>query len=480
MPLQRPLDTNDLTLGLRRSFWKTAGDMRRNSAKTFGQVRKAVKEKTNLTIKSSPLSTSDGVEVLPEYLAVRDLINDKFPLVFVTGGAGTGKSTFIRWLDQQYSGHIVLCAPTGIAALNIRGKTIHSLCQFPPAWIVDDDIKILVKGQAILKRLEVIVIDEVSMVNANLLDGIEKFLRLNRNNSSPFGGVSVVLVGDLFQLPPIVTSSTRPLFDAAYSSPKFFAARCIDSSPFEAFELTKTFRQRDQEFVDLLGDVRRGRNLETAVARINAATLRTGEPPEGSVWLCPRNAEADEVNTSRLKDLPGPEHEYEALSSWTYKDQQLPVPSTIRLKVGAQVVMANNTSGWVNGSIAIVRELNINSIKVSLLGASELLDVYPHTWEQFDYVLNKKTGEIERSIIGSYHQIPVNLSWAMTIHKSQGLTLPKVHLNLGRGAFETGQTYVALSRCRRLEDISIAREIRKADVKVDPEATAFYEEVIDK
>ena len=451
---------------------------RRGKASTFGEVRSAVAQKTTVAKPSPPPKSAERIEVLPEYRAVQRLVQDGFPLTFVTGGAGTGKSTFIRWLDEQFAGHSILCAPTGIAALTIRGKTVHSLCRFPPAWIVDKDIRVVEKSQAILKKTKVLVIDEISMVNANLLDAVDQFLRLNRGDSAPFGGVSVVMVGDLFQLPPVVTSSTRHLFEAEYSSPKFFAANCIASSPFEAFELTKAFRQVDQEFVDLLGQIRRGQDLEQAVSRLNAAALRSGEPPEGTVWLCPRNVDVERVNAARLASLPGAVREYEAVTSGTFKDGQLPVPSTIRLKVGAQVVMANNAKDWVNGSIATVREMGANGIKVTLSGGSKVLEVQPHQWDQFDYVLNPKTGEIERTVVGYFRQLPVNLSWAMTIHKSQGLTLPKVHLDLGSGAFESGQTYVALSRCRKLEDISLAREIRPGDVKVDPEATAFYEAVI--
>ena len=452
---------------------------RRAKANTFGEVRTTVAQKTQVATAPTSTRSSEQIEILPEYRAVQRLVRDGFPLAFVTGGAGTGKSTFIRRLDEQFSGESLLCAPTGIAALTIRGKTIHSLCRFPPAWIIQKDIAVVQKSQALLKKTKVLVIDEISMVNANLLDAVDNFLRMNRGNSAPFGGISVVMVGDLFQLPPVVTSTTRHLFEAEYTSPKFFAANCISTSPFEAFELTKAFRQVDQEFVDLLGQVRRGINLEQVVDRLNTAAFRTDDPPEGTVWLCPRNADVERVNSARLASLPGAAREYEAVVSGTFKENQLPVASTIQLKVGAQVVMVNNTKDWVNGSIATVRELEANKIKVVLSGGTKVLEVVPHQWDQFDYIVNEKSGQIERSVVGSLRQIPVNLSWAMTIHKSQGLTLPKVHLDLGAGAFESGQTYVALSRCRKLKDISLAREIRPEDVKVDPEATAFYEAVID-
>jgi len=449
----------------------------RSKPRTFGEIRTAVSEKTTTPNPTKTNSSKDSIEVLPEYLVVQQLIEEQFPLVFVTGGAGTGKSTFIRWLDERFSGRTILCAPTGIAALTIRGKTVHSLCKFPPAWIVQKDIRVIQKTQEILKQARVLVIDEISMVNANLLDSLHKFLRLNRNDESPFGGISVVMVGDLYQLPPVVTSSTQGLFRAEYSSPRFFAAHCISSTPFRALEFTKPYRQADTDFVELLNDIRSGHNLEEALLKLNSSAHRTSTPPDGAVWLCPRNVDVERVNAERLSKIQGEEREYRAVITGVFRESQLPVPSTIQLKVGAQIVMANNTKQWVNGSIAIVRELNDHNIKINLIGESKLLEVQPHQWDQFDYALNKDTGDIERTIVGSYRQLPVNLSWAMTIHKSQGQTLAKVHLDLGAGAFETGQVYVALSRCRKMEDLSLAADIRLKDIKVDPEASAFYEEI---
>ena len=396
-------------------------------------------------------------------------------MVLVTGGAGTGKSTLIRWLQVRFEGAVIIAAPTGIAALTIGGKTIHSICGFPPAWIMEDDIRFLSKSP--VSKASLLIIDEVSMVNANLLDAMSDFFKKNRQSDKPFGGIPVVMVGDLFQLPPIINQNVKQLFRENYSSPKFFAAKSIQDSEFEVVELKKAFRQTDQSFVDLLGDVREGKNVERALAVINERCHGLGAPVEGTVWLAPRNADVDRVNQQRLAALPGPDKSYSGTLKGDFKESHLPVPGEVRLRVGAQVVLANNTTEWVNGSVAIVHELLEDRIRVVLHGRTKVLEVSVNTWEQFDYVWDPDKKSIQRVVIGTFTQIPVHLAWAMTIHRSQGLTLDRVHLELGKGAFETGQTYVALSRCRSLENLTLSRKLERGDILVDPEATAFYEAI---
>jgi ATP-dependent DNA helicase PIF1 len=449
--------------------------------RTFGQVSQSVAKSTGPPRASGRAAPPDGpspdtsIEVLPEYLLVKQLIAERFPLTFVTGGAGTGKSTFIRWLDQQYAGFSLVCAPTGIAALTISGKTIHSLCKFPPAWIVEDDIRF--QPRSLAKLAKVLVIDEVSMVNANLLDAVNRHFQVNRESPEPFGGVSVVLVGDLFQLPPVVTASTRRLFAHEYSSPKFFSAHALHDSPFRTIELTKAFRQTDQHFVDLLANIREGIDLAETLDELNIQCSITSSPPEGSVWLCPRHVDIDRVNAERLARLPGPERTYASTTAGTFKESQLPVAHTISLKVGAQVVLTNNTPSWVNGSIGTVTSMSTDRIGVRLISTGKVVEVPRHTWEQYDYVVSPDANLIERVIVGMFTQIPVVLAWAMTIHRSQGLTLDRVHLDLGAGAFASGQTYVALSRCRSLLTLSMSRPLRPEDIQVDPESRAFYAEI---
>jgi len=447
--------------------------------KTFGQVDKSVAEATKKVKTTAPTKAhppqKEKIEVLPQYLEVKELLKQSFPMILVTGGAGTGKSTFIRWLDNEYKGQTLICAPTGIAALTVQGSTIHRLCKFPPSWIVDRDIQRDPKSLA--KHAKILVIDEISMVNANLLDSVNRFFQLNRENMKPFGGISVVMVGDLFQLPPIVTEATRELFESLYESPKFFSADALKQSEFYAVELTKAFRQVDQEFVDLLSEIREGRNLSGAISKLNGTCEITKSPSVGKITLSPRHADIERINNERLKQLPGSMKVFNGVLTGKFSEKQVPVPNKIELKVGAQVMIAKNGKNYVNGDIATITEIFSDRVKVMLTERKEVVEVPISVWQQFEYKLNEKTKEIERTVSGTYSQLPVVLAWAMTIHKSQGLTLSNVHLDLGKGAFETGQTYVALSRCRSLKSLSLARPIHSEDILVDPQAVAFYKEI---
>jgi ATP-dependent DNA helicase PIF1 len=412
------------------------------------------------------------IEVLPEYELARDLVRSKFPLLIVTGGAGTGKSTFIRWLAGCFEGHVLVGAPTGIAALNVDGKTLHSMCVLPPAWILPDDIKDY--KPSIARGAKLLIIDEISMVNANLLDGVSDFFKRNRNNSAPFGGLPVVLVGDLFQLPPVVNSNVRDLFAQNYKTSKFHGANAIANCPYYAIELRKAFRQVDQGFVDLLARIREGVDLNNSLRQLNAACQVTQDPPDGAVWLSPRNVEVDRRNAAMLARLPEPSVSYEGVLTGKYKNDRLPSPMVVELRVGAQVMFTKNGNKWVNGSIGSVQKVLPDKVHVRLLEDGEVVEVAPAVWEQFDYQFNAVTGGIERFIAGTYSQIPLVLAWSVTIHKSQGKTLDRVHIDLGAGAFETGQTYVALSRCRSLERLTLSRPLTAEDVRVDVESQAFY------
>lgn len=458
---------------------------KREILKTFGQITKSViatsKGDSSAARDTRPTFQDDDlgeIQVLPEYLEVKRLINTSHPLIFVTGGAGTGKSTFIRWLDNEFKGKTLLCAPTGIAALTISGKTIHSMCRLPPSWVVDTDIKL--HPQSLAQHADVLIVDEISMVDANLLDAMDSFFRLNRGNTKPFGGISVVLVGDLFQLPPIITKPTEPLFDAEYDSPKFFAANAITSSNCHVVELTETFRQTDQKFVELLSDIREGKRIPEALEVLNVSCKITNDPDPGTISLSPRRIEVERINNYRLERLPGKLKTFQGVTTGKFPDRQLPVPINIELKVGAQVMLAKNSKGtkdFVNGDIGTITEISTDRVKVMIERSQSVVEVPIAQWEQFDYKFNEETKKIEREVVGTYSQLPIILGWAITIHRSQGLTLEKVHIDLGQGAFETGQTYVALSRCRSLATLSIARPVRSGDIKVDPQATAFYEAV---
>jgi len=420
----------------------------------------------------------DEIEELPEYRFVKRLIDNGYPLVFVTGGAGTGKSTFINWLMHHYAGDVLLAAPTAIAAANIDGKTLHSLFQLPLEWITKKGIK-SAPYRTDIKKARLLIIDEISMVNANLLDGVSAFLRKNRNMDKPFGGLPVVMVGDLFQLPPVVKSGVRDLFGQFYrGQSKFYGARSLTETglAYYAVELSKTFRQAEREFVEVLADIREGVHLEQALQVINDYCTITADPPAGAVWLAPRRGEVDKANREQLQRINRRLFRFEGRTEGDFSiyDDSLPSPMTLDLKVGAQVMFTRNDPQrrWLNGTIGTVRELG-DEILVEIQPSGEVVQVEMARWVNFQYRWNDRTEVIEKYEIGSYAQYPLIPAWAITIHKSQGKTIEKVHLDLGRGAFAYGQTYVALSRCRELRGLSLSRKLTAADIKVDRDSQLF-------
>lgn len=444
---------------------------------TFGQVDAfarsyAVQVGDTETAKVSDSDSLNDIEVTPEYRKIKSVLMTPGKIVFVSGGAGTGKSTLIKWLSKEFMGEAVICAPSGVAALNIGGKTIHSLCHFPPTWVIPSDIKI--NSRSVVKYARLLIIDEISMVNANLLDALDEYLKLNRNNQEPFGGISILMVGDLHQLPPVLDGNQKRLFKEIYSSPKFISAKSIQDCDFEYFELTQNFRQVDAEFISLLNNIREGENLENAIATLNSRCKLMDSPAEGAVTLSPRNIEVDQINDSKLKDLIGESQVFYGRIEGRFDSKKLPVPNRIELKVGAQVMLLKNDSGYVNGDTGIVTELNSHKVWVRISRSGRTVQIPYTTWEQFDFSYDKNSKKITRKVIGTYKQLPLILAWAISIHKSQGLTIDNVHLDLGRGAFDTGQTYVALSRCRSVESLSLSRPLNLSDIKIDVHAKGFY------
>jgi ATP-dependent exoDNAse (exonuclease V) alpha subunit len=437
------------------------------TGKTLGELN----ELATSTPQKAP-ELVETIEITAEYEEIARLINQGNKLIFVTGGAGTGKSTFVKWIDRQYSGRVVIAAPTGIAALTVSGVTIHSLCKLPPAWIVDTDIN--VDPKSVVPKIEILILDEISMVNANLLDAIEQFCRKNRKNQEPFGGLTVIMVGDLFQLPPVVTHTTKPLFRREYGSAKFFAAHSVANSTPLGVELSTPFRQKDEKLIRLLANIREGIDLEASIAEINESCKVTSTPPIGAVHLATRNKDVELINSRELAKLPLPEITFEAKLTGKFSERQLPAPDKITLRKGAQVVFLNNSKKWVNGNIGVVTKVATDVVTVKLVDGGVEVDVRVHEWKNYDYTYDDQEEMVVRKVIGTFVQLPISHAWAMTIHKSQGLTLDQVHLDLGGGAFETGQTYVALSRSRSMEAITLARKISISDVLVDREAIEFY------
>ena len=438
--------------------------------KTFGELNKS----STTTSPKNP-EPIENIEVTPEYEEIKRLIDVGNKLIFVTGGAGTGKSTFVKWIESKYSGKVAIAAPTGIAALTVSGITIHRMCKFPPAWIVDADIN--VDPKSVVPKIDILILDEISMVNANLLDAVDKFCKLHRKNKQPFGGLTVIMVGDLFQLPPVVTHNTEPLFRREYSSAKFFAARSVIESTPSGVELSSPFRQKDEKLIRLLANIREGIDLDASIAEFNDSCRVTSTPPVGAVHLAPRNKDVELINSRELAKLPLPEITFEAKLSGKFSERQLPAPDKIAIRAGAQIVLLNNSKEWVNGNVGVVTAVTIDKVTVKLVDSGKTVDVRVYEWKNYDYTYDEKQKKVVREVIGTFVQIPMSLAWAMTIHKSQGLTLDKVHLDLGGGAFETGQTYVALSRSRSMKAITLARKLSVGDILVDREAVEFYKAI---
>ncbi len=400
--------------------------------------------------------------------------------LFITGRAGTGKSTLLQLFRQTTKKKTVVCAPTGIAALNVKGQTIHSLFGFPPRYIQARDIR-KSPFRKWFKKIEVLIIDEISMVRADLLDAIDRSLRIHRDNYEPFGGVQVVMIGDLFQLPPIVaTKEEQQIFELAYESPYFFSANVLMEFEYEMLELRKVYRQENMHFLRLLEAVRLNQVDYEDLEDLNTRYQPHFDPPDYYITLSPRNAKVDAINKRELDNIPVSEFSFKATIAGEFDSRLFPSEADLKLKKGAQVMfIKNDTEGnYVNGTIGKVSDVNSEYIKVysEEKGVPQEIEVFPALWEIIKYKQNQKNPEeIESEVIGTFEQYPLKLAWAVTIHKSQGKTFDKVIIDMDRGAFEFGQTYVALSRCRTLDGIVLKYKIQPRDIMLDERVVEFYE-----
>jgi len=433
------------------------------------------------TIRPAPTPWTPPPSYRPteEFLDVKnDVLAGQTPL-FVTGSAGTGKSTLVHWLASEGLGRLAIVAPTGVAALNAGGRTIHSFFGFPPRPVNMQDVRAIADPR-MFKILQLLIIDEVSMVRADLMDGIDRFLRLNGpDENQPFGGVKVLLVGDPFQLSPVVAGHDEAQFiQAHYSSSFFFDAKSITDLPLFQIELTHVFRQKDEDYLRLLADLRVGHQLDTVVDRFNELVSPGEQVAKDTIVLTTRNNQAAQINQGRLDDLPGQERLFTGsiTGEFRIKDDRLPSPRELRLKPGARVMFTKNDAQhrWVNGTMGTVTTVRADNVAVRLDGFTEPCDVTHETWEQIDYRFNATTRAIESQVVGSYRQLPVKLAWAVTIHKAQGLTLEAAHVDLGAGAFGRGQVYVALSRCRSMTKLTLERPLQRRDIRIEPAVTEFF------
>ena len=415
-----------------------------------------------------------------------DEINELFEsdedqqFVYLTGAAGTGKTTLVKKLIDENSLKKIVVAPTGIAALNIGGATINSAFRigfdtFPVIKESNDP-----RFKKLLKNLELLIIDEISMVRAPMLDAISETLKLHRDSSEPFGGVHVLACGDLFQLPPVVKDHEEEAIYEKYESIYFFSANSFKEIASPSFyELTYSFRQSDDNnFYDLLNNIRLGNDVENTINKINASCFNPSNYEESALIVTSRRYRADQINEEMLNTIEGPATAAMAEELGDLNENELPAPRNLRIKEGAKVMFIKNDSEgrWVNGTVGKVidcKDKKRKTIKVEVAGKT--LSVKREEWNKIRYVYDDYDDEMEEEIVSSFKQFPLKLGWAVTIHKAQGLTLESCSIDLGQGAFATGQTYVALSRCKTLGSVNLYQELRKTDAMVDGAIVDFHE-----
>lgn len=404
--------------------------------------------------------------------------------IFITGKAGTGKSTLLKHFVANTRKQVVVLAPTGIAAINVGGSTVHSFFRLPFRPIVqdDDEIHLFPKSTEkfkILHKLDTLIIDEVSMLRADLIDAIDQSLRMNGGDPMlPFGGKQVIFFGDLFQLEPVVQNNEveRYLFTEYYNSHYFFDARVFQELHLTCLELRKVYRQTDPEFIRLLDSIRLNRAGDRDLELLNARIDKYFEPTTDDLYvtLCSRNNTASGINEFNLSKLGGAEYVYKGIVENEFSLKQLPTEQVLVLKEGAQVIFIKNhpNGKWVNGTIAKVHKLGESKIEVQLPNG-EIEEVPMETWENKLYKWDALNRRVKSEVIGTFKQYPIKLAWAITIHKSQGLTFDKVILELAGGTFAHGQLYVALSRCRSLEGLILREPIRYKDIIIDERVIRF-------
>lgn len=405
--------------------------------------------------------------------------------IFLTGKAGTGKTTFLRALKDKLPKRMVVVAPTGIAAINANGVTIHSFFQLPFAPYVPNStfktegiFRVSKEKQRILRTLDLLVIDEISMVRADLLDSVDMVLRRYRDRSKPFGGVQLLLIGDLQQLPPVVRDEEWTLLGKYYDSPYFFSSLALKQTGYITIELKHVYRQNDLEFLSLLNKIRDNKADQDTFNRLNNRYIPNFVPPSDTdyIRLVTHNYQAQSINEGKLAELPGVSRQYKASITGEFPEQSYPTEFVLELKENAQVMFVKNDSTgkgrYYNGMLGKVVSTTPRGVTVKGNETGELIDLLPEEWTNAKYVLNKDTHEIEEEVEGTFKQFPLRLAWAVTIHKSQGLTFEHAIID-AQHSFAHGQTYVALSRCKTLEGLVLSSPLSTNAVICDEKVHQF-------
>ena len=441
---------------------------------------------------------ADNMEAIDKNIKLaHDLVKFTSKSVFLTGKAGTGKTTFLRNLPNITRKRMAVVAPTGVAALNAGGVTIHSFFQLPFTPYIPEgaDVAIVSKDEEgntireqfrmsgskikILRSLDLLVIDEISMVRSDLLDAVDSVLRHYRRSSLPFGGVQLLMIGDLYQLTPVVKEEEWRIISRFYRSPYFFDSNALKKVDYVTVELTHIFRQQDDVFISILNQIRTNTLTKESLAVLNSRVSVTSDNDDAqNIRLTTHNNDANGINTSKLAALEGQEYKFEADIRDNFPQYMYPTDEVLTLKVGAQVMFIKNDSSpeklYYNGKIGTITEINDAKIMVLCKGDLSPIEVKEEKWENIQYVLNNETKEIEQNVIGEFIQYPLRLAWAITVHKSQGLTFDRAIIDV-HAAFAFGQVYVALSRCKSLEGLTLKTPISSQMIKSDTEVVTFCE-----
>ncbi|VVB76748.1 ATP-dependent RecD-like DNA helicase [uncultured archaeon] len=422
------------------------------------------------------------IDLNEDFKTAFNLMEKTADSVFITGRAGTGKSTLLSYFRGKTRKNVAVLAPTGVAALNIKGQTIHSFFKFKPGVTLDSVTKLYGWRRENYEKLDAIIIDEISMVRADLLDCVDRFMRLNGpDGSSPFGGVQMIFVGDLYQLPPVVTQGETAMFKARYRSEYFFDSRAFEDLTLRFVELKKNYRQADERFITMLNAIRTNTATDEDLALLNSRVdpQFVPRPSEGYVSLTPTNRLADEVNKERMAGLRGELRVYHSRLDGDFEKSALPADEALSIKQGMQVMLLTNDKlgRWANGSIGSVMgiataEDGQDAIAVELTDGSQV-EITPYTWELYKFSYDPKLAKLEPKTAGSFTQYPLMPAWAITIHKSQGKTFGRVVIDIGSGTFAYGQLYVALSRCTSLEGIVLRRRIERRHILMDDRVAEF-------
>lgn len=401
--------------------------------------------------------------------------------VFLTGRAGTGKTTFLKRVKELSHKRLIVVAPTGVAAINAGGVTIHSFFQLPlspyvPGAKIQEKHNFSNLKRKIIRSLDLLIIDEISMVRADVLDAVSHVLQRYRGSSLPFGGVQLLMIGDLQQLTPVVTGEEQPIISKFYDTAYFFGSRALEHVPYVTIELKQVFRQQQGDFLDILNHIREGKTTYQDLQKLNKRYLPYfhPQPEDGYIRLTTHNRRADDYNERELYSLATPEVTFNAEIEGTFPDYLYPTATALKLKVGAQVMFIKNDPStehlYYNGRIGHVTDIGEGVLKVKC--GEDIINVTPMEWENASYTLNEDTKEIETEVKGLFRQIPLRLAWAITIHKSQGLTFDRVIIEAD-AAFASGQVYVALSRCRTIEGIVLAASINMDAIINDKSVTNY-------